>query len=698
MKMVSRWALTALGMALALALPAHAQKASRDVRWVGAWASAQMAPAEKERLAPADYSDATLRQVVRLSIGGDTLRVRLSNAFGTQPLTIKAAHVAVSADLATARIDPATDRALAFSGRKDVTIPAGADYWSDPISLKVAPLTSLAISLHYEAAPNIQTGHPGSRATSYILPGDHTADADLPGAKTATQWFQISSVDVVSAKARAVVAFGDSITDGNGVLPNTNLRWTDALIERLKGKDLAVLNLGIGGNRVLQDGLGPNALARFDRDVLSQAGVTHVIFLEGVNDLGVLTRDAPATPDAHQRLVEQMIAGYRQLVERARAHGIKAIGATILPYSGSSYYHPGPESESDRQAINAWIRTPGNFDAIIDWDAVMRDPARPAYMLKAYDNDGLHPNLGGYKVMANAIPLSLFGIADKPVPPEKPLIAFTWDDLPAHATLPPGVTWTQVAADILKASADAKAPAFGFMNGFHTEREPASTPALKMWRDAGQPLGNHAWSHMNLNTATPEQFEADVARNEPMLEQLMGKEDWHWLRYPYLSEGDTPEKRLAVRAWLAANHYKIASVTMSFHDYAFNEPYARCMAKGDTAAVADLERRYMEGAAILADRARAMSLTLYGHDIPYVLLMHAGAFDARMAPRLFKLYQDRGFGFTTLEAAEKHPFYRTDVDPSLPPEPTTLENAMRAKGLPVKPDPMSDAELAAICR
>ncbi|WP_297509894.1 polysaccharide deacetylase family protein [uncultured Caulobacter sp.] len=300
--------------------------------------------------------------------------------------------------------------------------------------------------------------------------------------------------------------------------------------------------------------------------------------------------------------------------------------------------------------------------------------------------------------MANAVPLDLLGLKAKSAAQGKPLIAFTWDDLPAHAALPPGVTRVQIAADLLKASADAKAPAFGFVNGVQTEREPASTPVLAMWRQAGQPLGNHTWSHLNLTGATPEQFAADTAKNEPLLQGLMGKEDWRWLRYPYLSEGDTQAKRLAVREWLASNRYKIASVTMSFHDYAFNDPYARCMAKGDQAAVADLEKRYLDGAAAAADRARAMSLTLYGQDIPYVLLMHGGAFDARMAPRLFKLYQERGFGFTTLEEAEKHPFYRTDVDPSLAPQPTTLDAAMRAKGLPVSPEPVSDAELGAICR
>lgn len=281
---------------------------------------------------------------------------------------------------------------------------------------------------------------------------------------------------------------------------------------------------------------------------------------------------------------------------------------------------------------------------------------------------------------------------------DKPVIAFTWDDLPAHAALPPGVTRVQVAADLLKASAQAKAPAFGFINGVQTEREPGSEAALKLWREAGQPLGNHTWSHKNLASLTAEQFIAETAQNEPMLQALMAGQDWRWLRYPFLSEGDTPEKRLAVRGWLAANHYKIASVTMSFGDWAFSDPYARCVAKGDQAAIAQLETIYLEGAAAVADRSRAMAKTLYGKDIPYVLLMHGGAFEARMAERLFKLYQDKGFGFTTLEKAESHPFYRTDVDPGLPPEPTTLEDALKAKGLPVPSQPIDLKVVSEMCR
>ena len=410
MKMFSRSALVATGLAFVLALPACAQT-SKETQWVGSWASAQMAPDANNSLSPQDYPNATLRQVVRLSLGGEQLRVRLSNAYGTQPLTITAARVAVSMALNTARIDPATNRPLTFSGAPTVTIPAGADAWSDPVALKVAPLTSLAISLHYPAAPSVQTGHPGSRATSYVLPGDHTAAADLPGAKTADRWFQIASIDVVpTQKTGAIVAFGDSITDGYGVQPNTNLRWTDGLIERLKaaGKPIAVLNLGIGGNRVLADGLGPSGLSRFDRDVLGQSGVTHLIILEGVNDLGVLNRDKPADAQMNAWMAKDLIGAYARMAAKARAKGIKVIGATILPYSGSAYYHPPAEAEAARQTINAWIRAPGNFDAVIDWDAALRDPAKPTHLLPAYDNDGLHPNMAGYKAMADAIPLSLF--------------------------------------------------------------------------------------------------------------------------------------------------------------------------------------------------------------------------------------------------------------------------------------------------
>lgn len=284
--------------------------------------------------------------------------------------------------------------------------------------------------------------------------------------------------------------------------------------------------------------------------------------------------------------------------------------------------------------------------------------------------------------------------------PAKPLeIAFTWDDLPAHSALPAGETRVEIAQKLIAAmSAAHLPPAYGFVNGVQTEREPLSTPVLQMWRDAGLPLGNHTWSHPNLNTNPLADWEADVLKNEPLLEKYMGSSDWRWLRYPFLGEGETAEKRLAERKFLAERGYRISAVTMSFADYAYNEPYARCVAANDTAAVARLEESYLSAAGKAVDYSREMAKALYGHDIPYVLLMHIGAFDARMLPQLLKLYIDRGFSFVTLKQAESDPFYRNDLDLSLSPVPDTLEEAMRVRGLPIPAGPNPGLDLGAICR
>jgi peptidoglycan/xylan/chitin deacetylase (PgdA/CDA1 family) len=278
-------------------------------------------------------------------------------------------------------------------------------------------------------------------------------------------------------------------------------------------------------------------------------------------------------------------------------------------------------------------------------------------------------------------------------------IAFTWDDLPAHSALPPGETRVEIGRKIVSAMKDAHMPpAYGFVNGTHTEREPLSTPMLKEWRDAGLPLGNHTWSHMNLNQASVADWEADVLKNEPLLQLYMGSSDWHWLRYPFLAEGDTAEKREAARKFLVEHGYKIAAVTMSFADYMYNEPYARCVAKNDAAGIALLEKGYLDAADAYLSYSRTMSKSLYGRDIPYVLLMHVGAIDARLLPRLLQLYRERGVTFVSLEDAEKDSFYKNDLDLSLPGTPDTLEQAMHAHNLPLPARPHLDLDPNTVCR
>jgi lysophospholipase L1-like esterase len=400
-----------LGGASVAGVPAKSAAAGS---WVGSWASSQQIPEPANALPPESLRDATLRQIVHLSVGGRELRVRLSNAFGTAPLAILSVHVARPVSKETGSIDAATDRGLTFAGSPSATIPAGADYFSDPVAFDAPALSDLAITLYVEVPPARQTSHPGSHETSFLMHGDHVADATLSGATIVAHWFVISGVDVrESGAGAAIVTLGDSITDGHAVPDNSNARWPDDLARRLQSaaatRGLSVLNVGTGGNRLLLDGAGPSALARFDRDVLAQTGVRYLILLEGINDLDSATRLAPISAAQHTLLVQQIIGAYEQIVLRAHAHGITVIGGTITPDGGSDYYHPSAASEADRQAVNAWIRQPGHFDAVIDFDRVVRDPTHPDRLLPAYDSgDHLHPLPAGYRAMAAVIPLELF--------------------------------------------------------------------------------------------------------------------------------------------------------------------------------------------------------------------------------------------------------------------------------------------------
>jgi len=391
-----------------------AQAAANAAVWVASWGTSQQVPEPQNALSTEDLRDATVRQIFHLSVGGRALRLHLSNAFGTEALHFTSVHVARPLSSSSSAIDVASDRPLTFAGITDVEVPPGAEFLSDPLDFPVAPLSDLAVTFHLDAPPARQTGHPGSRATSYYVHGDFVSAANLIEPKHVDHWYQVAGIDVQTGPGGAAIAvIGDSITDGHGATTNGNDRWTDVLARRLQDspstRNIGVSNQGIGGNHLLTDGLGPNVLSRFDRDALAPAGVQWVIVFEGVNDLGGFARLDEVTAAEHAALVRRVVAAYQQVIARAHAHGLRVYGATITPYVGSTYYHPVPMSEADRQAVNQWIRTALHFDSVIDFDAVVRDPQHPDQLLPIYDcGDHLHPSPAGFKAMGDAVLLDLF--------------------------------------------------------------------------------------------------------------------------------------------------------------------------------------------------------------------------------------------------------------------------------------------------
>ena len=379
--------------------------ADPKTRWVGTWSTAPQLVEPGNMPPEPGLSNNTLRQVVRVSLGGDSLRVRFTNEFSTSPVTLQAAQIAVS--MGGSAIDAFTAKELKFNGHPEVTMNPGVAITSDPVSFGLEPRMDIAITIFFgETSPDV-TGHPGSRTTSYLLAGNDTSVSDFSGSVPTDHWYMISGIDVKAPeRAAAVAILGNSITDGRGSGTNKQNRWPDILSERLlnnpRTQYTAVLNLGIGGNCVLKNCLGPTSVDRFDRDILNQPGVRWVIILEAINDIGQ-TQDSVAA----SQVAKDLMAAYERMIDLAHAKDIEVYGATILPF-GKSFYYTGYR-ETARNTVNNWIRNSGRFDAVIDFDTVLRNPEDTLCLLPAvHSGDFLHPNEVGYKIMGEAVDLKLF--------------------------------------------------------------------------------------------------------------------------------------------------------------------------------------------------------------------------------------------------------------------------------------------------
>ncbi|PRZ01058.1 lysophospholipase L1-like esterase [Marinilabilia salmonicolor] len=394
-----------MGLLLIAILFGSCAEENANEKWVGTWTTAPQLVEPHNMPPEPGLSNNTIRQIVRVSIGGDKLRMRFSNEFSTSPVTMKTVTIAKAEGGST--IDESTIKTLTFNNQQEVTMNAGEAVISDPVAFPLKSRMDLTITISYGETSADVTGHPGSRTTSYILSGNHSEDQNFEEAVKTDHWYTINNIEVTAPKKAAAIAIlGNSITDGRGSGTNKQNRWPDILSERLvenpQTENVAVLNQGIGGNCVLKQCLGPSAIDRFERDVLNQNGVKWLIILEGINDIG-------QTPDsaAAAKVAENLISAYDQMIEKAHEHGILVYGATILPFD-KSFYHE-DYRQMARNTVNDWIRNSGRFDAVIDFDQTMRNP-EDTLTIKAdlHDGDFLHPNEKGYVTMGESIDLKLF--------------------------------------------------------------------------------------------------------------------------------------------------------------------------------------------------------------------------------------------------------------------------------------------------
>jgi len=390
---------------VALCTPAPAQTVPHP-QWVGTWATSPYladGPANLRVL-----SGATLREIAHISIGGTQVRIRFTNAYGVDPLTISDAHVALSAGGGS--ILPGSDHAITFGGANTVNVPPGAEIFSDPVSLQVAPLSNVAVSMYLPPqVMRAETIHVYGDQDNFLAEGDVAGSPELEHATVIPSWYFFDGIDVAAAPGSySIVTIGDSITDGAYSTRNANGRWPDVLASRLQAdsnhKNAGVLNAGIAGNRVVNEGTGPSALSRIDREVLSRSGVRYVIVLESINDIGRLAYHPVPVDDV---TAEELEWAFRQIVDAAHEHGIKVIGATLTPYGGAVAWSE--RGERVRETLNNWIRASGVFDGVADFDKITQDPANPTHFAAKYDSgDHLHPNDAGHQAMGSGIDLSLF--------------------------------------------------------------------------------------------------------------------------------------------------------------------------------------------------------------------------------------------------------------------------------------------------